>query len=533
VPARVRLPILAAFLAVSAALLAPALRGTPVSDDVIFLESPYLRELSAGNLLALLDPTDEAALSLHNYAPVHALLQAATLSLFGEHWLGHHLLNVALHAVTAWLLVLLFARSGLAPLVAVGAATLFLVHPANVEAVAWISQLKTTAAAALAVGALQARPERPRLALLLFGLALLTKSHAAFALPVATVFTWSEGRGAWRWIAGWALVFAAFAIVELPTFRAVGEFVSPALQADGWLHLRFVVAIAARYLAMAAAGHGLSAFHEPPLPVSWLDPWWLGGVAALLALGVRLVVCLRERRAEAAFWVWAAAAFAPVSQVFPFLHGMGDRYLYFALPGLLGGVFLASQSAAAHLVLPARRCMASQVALGAVAGLAVLFAVRSAERARIWRHEDAVVIDAALHYPDGIYGHLLRAREAARSGDAKASVASLRAAHAQGWAWIGFLFQHPAYAPIRENPEFQAAVQEMAGDLIATLDARRRLSQMELQTLAQAHIWRGERAEAERVLERALAQGGPVDASVREALGQLRSLRARTAPDGG
>jgi hypothetical protein len=73
----------------------------------------------------------------------------------------------------------------------------------------------------------------------------------------------------------------------------------------------------------------------------------------------------------------------------------------------------------------------------------------------------------------------------------------------------------------------------MAGDLIATLDARRRLSQMELQTLAQAHIWRGERAEAERVLERALAQGGPVDASVREALGQLRSLRARTAPDGG
>jgi hypothetical protein len=73
----------------------------------------------------------------------------------------------------------------------------------------------------------------------------------------------------------------------------------------------------------------------------------------------------------------------------------------------------------------------------------------------------------------------------------------------------------------------------MAGDLIATLSARRRLTQMELQGVAQAHIWRGEWTEAERVLERALAQGGPVDANVREALAQLASLRSRPPPSGG
>ena len=46
---------------------------------------------------------------------------------------------------------------------------------------------------------------------------------------------------------------------------------------------------------------------------------------------------LARRELEAAFWVAAAASFAPVSQVFPFLNPVADRYLYCILPGLIGG----------------------------------------------------------------------------------------------------------------------------------------------------------------------------------------------------
>ena len=51
---------------------------------------------------------------------------------------------------------------------------------------------------------------------------------------------------------------------------------------------------------------------------------------------------LVRRREEGAWWLCAAVGFAPVSQFFPFEFPIGDRYLYFILPGLFGGVTLAA-----------------------------------------------------------------------------------------------------------------------------------------------------------------------------------------------
>ncbi len=318
--------------------------------------------------------------------------------------------------------------------------------------------------------------------------------------------------------------------MEFPIFQNAGGVAKAAFEGEPFLQARTVLAIGMRYLALAATGYGVSAFHEPGLSVSLVEPWWLAGLAVFPLLGWRLLWSLRHRRAEAAFWLWALAAWAPVSQVFPFLHMMGDRYLYFILPGLIGAVALAGGDALGWVRDAGRRRQLVRAAIGAAACLALAFGVFSHERARVWRHEDAVLIDAALHYPDGIYAHLLRAREAARRGDAATAVESLRAAHDRGWQWIGFIFKHPAYGPVLEDPELQSLVYAMAGDLIETFRARRRLGQMDLQMIAQAHIWRGEHREAEQALERALALGGPVDDNARAALASLRALREPAPP---
>ena len=106
------------------------------------------------------------------------------------------------------------------------------------------------------------------------------------------------------------------------------------------MRVRSIPAFAARYLVMASTSLGVAAFQEPPPALSWLDPWWLGGAVALAALAWRFAVVARARRPEAAFWLWAAVSYAPVCQIFPFVYPLGDRYLYFILPGLLGGVLL-------------------------------------------------------------------------------------------------------------------------------------------------------------------------------------------------
>ena len=169
---------------------------------------------------------------------------------------------------------------------------IFVVHPANVEAVAWISQLKTPVALALCLGALLVQSKRPIWGSLLFGLALFAKPTAAVALFAFALVTAYEamsdsqddreeepGSG-WKWVAIWGVVFLLFAVAEFSAFnKTAGQ--APVLYTDLGERLRTTCAISLRYMAMALTGFGMSTFHEPPPARSFTDPWFLGSIAML------------------------------------------------------------------------------------------------------------------------------------------------------------------------------------------------------------------------------------------------------------
>jgi hypothetical protein len=563
---RCQTPLLAlGFLVAAVGMQLPALHGEPVSDDLFLLHAPEVQELDARSLREILDPRGPVATTYLNYTPVHALLHAVERQLFGERWIGYHLVNVAMHAAVALLVVAILLRSGIPRLAAWLGGAVFLAHPAQVEAVAWISQLKTTASSALALGALLALPRRPAAATCLFALGLLTKPQVVFALPVAAAFAFARpaapggaardpvthdpatgaardpetrdaaappvAPGPWRWLALWTVIAGAFALLEAPLFLQGGVAGHPLFEEDRFLHLRTVMAIAARYLLLAATGHGASTLHEPPLATSLGDPWWLAGLAALGLLGARLLATARRRRVEAAFWIWALAVWAPISQVFPFSTPMADRYLFMVLPGLIGGALLAGGEALAAFTPAGRRRTLAHAAAAAAAALALFFALRSFERAAVWRDEESYVADAARHYPDGRQAYLLRAREHARRGDVEGTIAALRAARARGWSSVGLLYADPVFAEVGRDPRMRRYVRELTGAMVAMLAARPAPRTEELQILAQLHLWRGERRKAEAVLERAAAQEGPGAAVARDALAALRARRAgRGAP---
>lgn len=513
-------------------LYEPALRGGPISDDLGTLTMPEIQSLGLHQLAAIFDPRGPVVPVLNNYAPLHALFHALELSLFGQNWVALHAVNVILHALVATQLLVLFARTGVARWAALLAALLFLVHPANVEAVAWISQLKTTASTAFALAALLAHRRRPAVACLLFACALLAKAQAAFAVPVLALLELAGDRGVarpedrarWLWVGAWVALFALFTAIEAPVLIGQGTAERAEFAADPWLHARSVVAIAARYLVMAATGVGVSALHEPPLATSWSDPWWIAGVVALVAIGVRAFAVLRARRVEAAYWGWALAAYAPVSQVLPFMYLMSDRYLYTVLPGLLGALLLAGQDLVLRLRDDASRRRVQRVATVAACALALFFAVRvRSDRAPVWRSTESYEIDAALHYPDGVTALVLRARGHARRGEALPAVESLRAARAKGWTWIGVLFADPAFDPIRAHPAFRSFTLEMTQQMHDALLALPAPTMQQLEILAQLQVWRGERDAAIATLERAIAVGGASAGGARRSLAQLRA----------
>lgn len=529
-PARWPLWLFAGYSALAIAIFWPALDGPFVSDDFAYLVThPYTAPLSWRNTLEILDPWGPAKLYAANYAPIHLLLTALELHIFADAMAGYHLVNVALHALCALLLTAWIGRAGLGFLASLAGGLFFLLHPANVEAVAWISQLKTIASLAFALGAILCWRRAPLAGTLLFGASLLTKASGLFALPTVAALAWCERaplRSAGPWLALWVAVAALFAVPEFSSFAHLGAVEVEAYR-DPLVHLRSVAAVGSRYLAMAATGYGVAAFQEPDPAVSWLDPWWLAAIPAGAALAVRVWRTLARREAEGAFWVAAASSFAPVSQVFPFLNPTADRYLYFILPGLIGGALCWGREALARVAPRAASGPRARAVAAALAGIWLSgLAAWSMSRAALWQSETRLLLDAARHDPEGSTAHYLRARSAAQRGDLAEAIASLRIATANGIDRFTVLERDPGLAPIRSTPEFRELVSEMAQRWIDLARRRGYATQPELRMLGMAHAVRGELAEAIEAYQGALAAGGPQDEIVR---GELEELRARLA----
>lgn len=518
-------------------MYAPVLDGGFISDDSHYVQrNEYVHDLSWHNVVAIWDPGSEVTVLVENYAPVHLMLHAFEWQAFGAEVVGYHVVNVVLHALAALLLVPIYRRSGIGAWPAVLGASYFLVQPSNVESVAWISQLKSSSALVLSLLALLWHPRRPLAALVAFALALFAKPFSAFALPVLALFGWLRGRGAatsdrpeasfrWRWLAGWLCVVGLFAFVESYAFNQSAGL-APPLYADLVERYMTIFAVLSRYAVMAVCGIGLSTFHEPLPVTSVLDPAFLAGVLIVVGLGWRTLVTLARGSEEAVYWLWAAISVAPLSGVLPLPYPMADRYLYFVLPGLIGGVCLAWRDDVSpwlERVAGAERAkLASRIATLAIATLLVVFAVQTYRRAPVYRSADALMTDAELNYPDGVAAHTRRAGRAAAAGDVVGAIAHLRAAWARGYNRVDHLIADPRYAILASEPDFVALKHEMADDWISRLDEDPDMPHYKSRALAQAYVAKGDLAGALRVIESAAGRPGPIAAELAADADELR-----------
>ncbi|MBI3782374.1 MAG: glycosyltransferase family 39 protein [Deltaproteobacteria bacterium] len=149
------------------------------NDDYEWLEHADLRH-AASIRDALLSP-------IWSRSFLRPLVQLSFVlnRVFGVDALPYHLVNVVLHGLNALLVWQLARRVIGRPLEALLAALLFAAHPTMTEAVAWVSGRTELICAAFYLAALLAHhAERPRRALTLAALALLSK-ESAVSLPCA------------------------------------------------------------------------------------------------------------------------------------------------------------------------------------------------------------------------------------------------------------------------------------------------------------------------------------------------------------
>ena len=177
----------------------PAWHGAPLWDDDAHLTRVDLRSLT-GLWRIWFDVG-----ATQQYYPVAHSAFWLFHALWGDDTLGYHLVNIVLHATSAYLVAVILRRLAIPG--AALAALIFALHPVHVESVAWITELKNTLSGVCYLGAvltyLRFDSTRERrfyvVTLALFVLALLSKSVTA-SLPAAllVVFWWQRGRIRWQ-----------------------------------------------------------------------------------------------------------------------------------------------------------------------------------------------------------------------------------------------------------------------------------------------------------------------------------------------
>jgi tetratricopeptide (TPR) repeat protein len=321
----------------------PALRGGLVWDDASHVTSPALESLHGlWRIWFDLGATQQYYPLLHSaFWMEHRVWGGAVL--------GYHLTNVVLHAVSACLVVRIVRRLSLPGAWLAG--LVFALHPVCVEAVAWISEQKSTLSGAFYLGAalLYLRFDQTRRtphylgALALFVLALLSKTVTA-TLPAAllVVFWWQRGRLGFRrdvrpllpWFALSAVAGVFTAWVERTYIGARGaDF------ALTWTE-RFLLAGRVVWFYAGKVVWPVNLIFTYPHWKIDAGAWWQYLFpAGVLAAAVGLSLLARRRRGPlAGFLVFTGTLFPVLGflNVYPFLFSyVADHFQYLASLGII------------------------------------------------------------------------------------------------------------------------------------------------------------------------------------------------------
>jgi tetratricopeptide (TPR) repeat protein len=322
----------------------PAWRGQPLWDDAAHMTRAALRSPDGLARIWLdLGATQQ-------YYPLTHTVFWIEHALWGDATLGYHLVNIALHLMTALLLLGALRMQGIKG--AAFAAAVFALHPVHVESVAWITELKNTLAGVFFMGAAWAylsfdvtrRRRTYGIALTVFALGLLAKTVVA-TLPAVllAVLWWRRGRFSWRRdLVPLAPFFASGLLAGLGTAWVERHYVIGGLGMHFGLGPAERVLLAGRatwfYLGKLVWPVNLMFFY-PRWEIS-RDVWWLylfplGALGLLVGLWT---LRARSRAPLAALLVFVAALLPALGfvDVFPFRYSyVADHFQYLASLGVI------------------------------------------------------------------------------------------------------------------------------------------------------------------------------------------------------
>jgi Flp pilus assembly protein TadD len=312
-----------------------------------------------------------------NWHPLTWLSHALDCTLFRLNPVGHHYTGLLLHTASAVLLFLLLQRATGCTGSSLLVASLFALHPVNVESVAWAAERKNVLSILFFLLTLHAYDRYARkgkpylywLVVVFFALGLLAKSQIV-TLPFVLLLWdyWPLRRMApdsgstapatvrsfaylvWEKLPLFVLA-AADSLVTMLAQRA-GASVRTLAEVPWSVRLENVFVSYVRYIGKAFWPSRLVPMY--PRPESSLPPWQVVGAVGLLVLVSLLVLRWPNRRYLAVGWFWFLGTLVPMIGIVTVgEQAMADRYAYIPFIGLFVALVWALRAVASRLRLGA------------------------------------------------------------------------------------------------------------------------------------------------------------------------------------
>ncbi|MEM6675990.1 MAG: tetratricopeptide repeat protein [Planctomycetota bacterium] len=361
---------------ITAGLFTPGLEGSFVYDDRELVQRAPATQSVGDALESWMDPywefgAKDSATQRGLWRPLTSFALAVGRAVGGGRPLGYHLVSLLLHLAAVWAAFRLAAillrprlHSAVRTECAAGfVALLFAVHPAQVEAVSWISAVNDPLWGFLALLTLvcyelsyRKRAFIPA-AVILFALALQAKEQAVVVLPLALLLDLaSRRRPGWaRFAAMVAPVVAwyvartiVFDSADAGIFRKHGDFGLTAMR-----EITLRVELAGGFLIQTFWPVEPAVFRPVhPVPPEGSTAVLVGGIALAAALATAGLSWWADRRMTAFGLLMLLLVVAPVlvAPASAGLYPLSDRYLYLGIFG--AGLFLTAWLGQAATMLP-------------------------------------------------------------------------------------------------------------------------------------------------------------------------------------
>ena len=313
-------------------------------DDNLFFVEPdnvaFRQVMEEGDLGAILDPRRTIA---------NAYLPVSHLSLYVDYAVGHELglgaplprwHSLLLHILAAFALARLLGRLGLARFPATAAAALFLVHPALVESVAWVSSRKDVLSGLfsfLCLSAVGSQAQRSHwvkftLAGVLAALALYSKGTSVVLLLLAPIVALLAGGSGWK---RWLALPVVLGVVVLAGVHHTAIAASQGTLQAGATGERLVRVPGAffHYLGTLVWPRGLNVLYPEVITLESFTSTLILGSAVLAALLAAVLWARRRSPLLAAGVAMTCLALLPFNTAWPASSiAAADRYLYLVVP---------------------------------------------------------------------------------------------------------------------------------------------------------------------------------------------------------